>query len=62
MKEVGRRVLHYGVSFTPEMLGMADCAVRATIAIRDGIPLLESIGSNAGRLTAMHSSGSGCLS
>ncbi|MBV8525571.1 MAG: hypothetical protein JOY71_26190 [Acetobacteraceae bacterium] len=54
--------MHYGVSFTPEMLGMADCAVRATIAIRDGIPLLESIGSNAGRLTAMHSSGSGCLS
>ena len=31
-----------------------DQPVRATIAIREGIPLLESIGSNAPRLTAMH--------
>ena len=54
MKEGGRRMLHYGVPFTPEMLGMADCAVHASIAIRDGMPLLEKIGSNVERLTAMH--------
>jgi predicted phosphate transport protein (TIGR00153 family) len=53
MKETGGRVVRYGVAFTPEMRGMADCAVRATAQIRDAMPLLGSIDRNAGRLSAM---------
>ena len=44
MKEAGRRLRLYGIEFTPEMQGMADCAVRATTAIRNAMPLLGSIG------------------
>src|SRR3954447_2759765 len=47
MKETGGRVLRYGVAFTPEMQGMADCAVRAAIELRDSMPLLGSIDRNA---------------
>ena len=43
MKDTGRRMVRYGVAFTPEMQGMADCAVRAAVLIRDGMPLLGSI-------------------
>lgn len=53
MKDTGRRVLRYGVGFTPEMHGMADCAVRAATEIRDAMPLLGSIGRSADRLGAM---------
>jgi len=53
MKETSRRVLRYGVAFTPEMRGMADCAVRASIQIRDAMPHLGSIGRSAERLDAM---------
>jgi predicted phosphate transport protein (TIGR00153 family) len=53
MKDTGRRVLRYGIGFTPEMQAMADCAVRATTEIRDAIPLLGAIDRNADRLTAM---------
>jgi predicted phosphate transport protein (TIGR00153 family) len=53
MKDTGRRMLRYGVGFTPEMLGMADCVVRATIELRDGMPLLGAIDRNADRLSAM---------
>ena len=53
MKETGRRMLRYGVAFTPEMQGMADCAVRAATEIRDAIPLLGSIDRNAARLSTM---------
>lgn len=53
MKETGRRMLRYGVEFTPEMLGMADCAVRAATEIRDAMPLLAAIDRNAARLSAM---------
>ena len=42
MKDTGRRMLRYGVGFTPEMQGMADCAVRAATEIRDAMPLLGS--------------------
>jgi hypothetical protein len=53
MKETGGRVLRYGVAFTPEMQGMADCAVRAATEIRDAMPLLGSIDRNVSRLGAM---------
>ena len=53
MKDTGRRMVRYGVAFTPEMLGMADCAVRATVELRDGMPLLGAIDKNSDRLSAM---------
>jgi predicted phosphate transport protein (TIGR00153 family) len=53
MKEAGRRVRLYGIDFTPEMQGMADCAVRATIELREAMPLLGSIGRSVDRLNAM---------
>jgi len=53
MKETGRRMMRYGVSFTPEMRGMADCAVRAATEIRDGIPFLGAIDRNAEQLSIM---------
>jgi len=53
MKDTGKRVVRYGVEFTPEMQGMADCAVRATTAIRDAMPLLGSIQRSSEQLSAM---------
>jgi uncharacterized protein Yka (UPF0111/DUF47 family) len=53
MKETGRRLRLYGVSYTPEMLAMADCAVRATADIRQAIPLLGSIARNVAQLDTM---------
>ena len=53
MKDTGRRMVRYGVAFTPEMEGMADCAVRAATALRDGMPLLGAIGQSVDRLNAM---------
>lgn len=53
MKDTGRRMLRYGVGFTPEMHGMADCIVRQATALRDGMPLLSSIDRNVERLSAM---------
>lgn len=53
MKETGRRMLRYGVGFTPEMRGMADCAIQATREISDAMPLLASIDRSAERLSAM---------
>jgi predicted phosphate transport protein (TIGR00153 family) len=56
MKDTGRRMLRYDVAFTPEMQGMADCAVRAAIQLRDGMPLLGAIERNSDRLNAMSES------
>ena len=53
MKDTGRRMVRYGVAFTPEMQGMADCAVRASTAIRDTMPLLGAIERNVAQLSAM---------
>ena len=53
MKDTGRRMLRYGVAFTSEMQGMADCAVRASTLIRDAMPLLASIGPSAEALSTM---------
>lgn len=53
MKDTGRRVVRYGVGFTAEMQGMADCAVRATTELRDAMPLLGSIDKSVERLSAM---------
>ena len=53
MKDTGRRMLRYGVAFTPEMQAMADCAVRATTIIRDAMPMLGAIGKSADALGRM---------
>jgi uncharacterized protein Yka (UPF0111/DUF47 family) len=53
MKETGRRMVRYEVAFTPEMLGMGDCAVQATVALRDGMPSLSAIDRNVDQLSAM---------
>jgi predicted phosphate transport protein (TIGR00153 family) len=53
MKETGRRMVRYEVGFTPEMQGMADCAVRAATTIRDAMPLLGAIDQNVAKLNAM---------
>ncbi len=53
MNDTGRRVIRYGVGFTPEMQGMADCAVRATTELRDAMPLLGSIDRSAEQLSSM---------
>ncbi|HEY0419260.1 MAG TPA: DUF47 family protein [Acetobacteraceae bacterium] len=53
MKDTGRRMVRYGVGFTPEMQGMADCAVRAAVELRDGMPLLGAIDRSVERLSAM---------
>ena len=50
MKDTGRRMVRYGVGFTSEMQGMADCAVRAATEIRDAMPLLGAIDRNVARL------------
>ncbi len=44
MKDGARRMGLYRVQHTPEMVGMADCAVRTTTAIRDALPALNAIG------------------
>jgi len=46
MKDAARRLGLYKVAYTPEMLGMADCAIRASTAIRDALPALTAIGRN----------------
>ena len=46
MKDSARRLGLYKVTYTPEMLGMADCAIRASTAIRDAMPALSAIGRN----------------
>jgi len=46
MKDAARRLGLYKVAYTPEMLGMADCAIRASTAIRDAMPALNAIGRN----------------
>jgi predicted phosphate transport protein (TIGR00153 family) len=47
MKDAARRMGLYNVAYTPEMIAMADCAVRSTTAIRDALPALNAIGKNA---------------
>jgi len=53
MKDTGRRMLRYGVGFTPEMQAMADCTVRAATELRDGMPHLRAIDRSVERLSAM---------
>jgi predicted phosphate transport protein (TIGR00153 family) len=53
MKDAARRLGLYNVTYTPEMLAMADCAVRSTTAIRDGLPALNAIAKNAAILEEM---------
>jgi uncharacterized protein Yka (UPF0111/DUF47 family) len=68
MKDTGRRMLRYGVGFTPKMHGMADCIVRATRELRDGMPEchlhkfnLTRRRKSARRVVVIHNTGStGC--
>jgi predicted phosphate transport protein (TIGR00153 family) len=53
IKDAARRIQRYRVPFTPEMQGMADCAVRAAAEIRDVMPALGAISRHAARLEAM---------
>jgi len=53
MKDAARRMGLYKVTFTPEMIGMADCAVRASTAIRDAMPALNAIGKNVAAFNEM---------
>jgi hypothetical protein len=53
MKDTSRRVCRYRVDYTGEMRGMADCIVRATIELRDGMPHLSTIDRSLARLNRM---------
>jgi predicted phosphate transport protein (TIGR00153 family) len=53
MKEAGRRLRRYQLAFTPQMRGMADCAVRAATEIRDVMPALGKINRSVERFNAM---------
>jgi uncharacterized protein len=53
IKDAARRIQRYQVTLTPEMQGMADCAVRATAELRDAMPSLGAISRYAARLEAM---------
>jgi predicted phosphate transport protein (TIGR00153 family) len=53
MKDAARRMGLYNVPFTPEMLAMADCAVRATTAIHDALPALNAIARDVAILNEM---------
>ncbi len=53
MKDAGRRIRLYNLPFTPEMQGMADCIVRATVEIRDAMPMLGTINQSVERLSTM---------
>ncbi|MBV9249546.1 MAG: DUF47 domain-containing protein [Acetobacteraceae bacterium] len=53
MKDTSRRMMRYGVGFTPEMQGMADCAVRAAKELHGGMPLLGDIDRSVEQLSAM---------
>jgi predicted phosphate transport protein (TIGR00153 family) len=46
MKDAARRMGLYKVEYTPEMRGMAECAVRASAAIKEALPALGAIGKN----------------
>src|SRR4051812_16151571 len=53
MKDAARRMGLYNVPFTPQMLSMADCAVRATTAIHDALPALNAIAREVATLNEM---------
>ena len=53
MKEAGLRIRLYGVTYTSEMIQMADCAVRAAGEIKEAMPLLNAIGRNVDRLNEL---------
>jgi predicted phosphate transport protein (TIGR00153 family) len=53
MKEAGRRLRRYQLAFTPQMRGMADCAVRAATEIRDVMPALGKINRSVERFSTM---------
>ena len=53
MKASGKRILLYRLPVAPQMLAMADCIVRATERLRDGLPLLSDIPRNAEAIQAM---------
>ena len=52
MKDTGRRGSLYGMAYTPQMVGMAGCVVRAAAELERAMPLLSSIAANAETLHA----------
>ena len=53
MKDAARRMGLYNVTYTPEMQGMADCAVLASTAIHDALPALNAIARDVAVLNEM---------
>lgn len=50
MKETGRRIRFYRITFTDEMRGMGDCIVRAVMELNRAMPLLDKIDRNVGEI------------
>ena len=53
MQKTTKSILLFKVTrFEPEMIAMADCIVRAAHVVADTMPLLRSVGTNAGQISA----------
>jgi predicted phosphate transport protein (TIGR00153 family) len=53
MKDSGKQMLLYRVGITPQMQQMADCILRASEQLREGMPLLGDIPGSARRIATM---------
>ena len=52
MQKTTKAILLFKVTrFEPEMVGMADCIVRAALVIKEAVPLLRDVGTNATRIS-----------
>lgn len=52
MQKTTKAILLFKITqFEPEMVRMADCIVRAAAVVREAVPLLRSVGTNAGRIS-----------
>ena len=52
MQKTTKAILLFKVTrFEPEMVGMADCIVRAALVIKEAVPLLRDVGTKATRIS-----------
>ena len=52
MRKTTKAILLFKVAtFEPEMIGMADCIVRAALVVQQAVPLLREVGTNTGRIS-----------
>ena len=52
MQKTTKAILLFKVTaFEPEMIQMADCVVRAALVVQEAVPLLRSVGTNAGKIS-----------